>query len=59
MVRVLLLGLRVFRISVPELHTHGYSSAEAVAGMITAELSHSQWEVPDWLPKHYLTTNRR
>ncbi|ETW78513.1 hypothetical protein HETIRDRAFT_459844 [Heterobasidion irregulare TC 32-1] len=36
-----------------------FACAEAVAGMITAELSHSQWEVPDWLPKHYLTTNRR
>ena len=30
-------------------------SAEAVAGMIAGDILGTGWEVPEWLPKHYLT----
>jgi len=34
-------------------------SAEVVARMITAKLYDSpQWEIPEWLPRHYLTVER-
>ncbi|THH16847.1 hypothetical protein EW146_g3855 [Bondarzewia mesenterica] len=36
-----------------------YACAEAVVGMIAAELDNAEWSVPDWLPKHYLTTNSK
>ncbi|TFY76865.1 hypothetical protein EWM64_g7146 [Hericium alpestre] len=35
-----------------------FACAEAVAGMIIAELGHKAWAPPAWLPVHYLTTNR-
>ena len=33
-------------------------SAEAVAGMIHAELTGGKWTMPEWFPEHYLTANR-
>jgi len=34
-----------------------FACAEAVAGMIAAEITGEAWKTPDWLPAHYLTTN--
>lgn len=31
-------------------------SAEAVAGMIKADISGKKWTSPEWFPAHYLTT---
>ena len=36
----------------------GESSAEAVAGMIVADMQGKEWRVPDWLPRHFLTEDR-
>ncbi|KAH9945748.1 FAD dependent oxidoreductase [Amylocystis lapponica] len=33
-----------------------YCSAEAVAGMIAADITGQQWSPPVWLPHHYITT---
>ncbi|KAJ3560323.1 hypothetical protein NP233_g10911 [Leucocoprinus birnbaumii] len=33
-----------------------FAAAEAVAGMVAAKLAGSEWEAPDWLPEHYLST---
>lgn len=33
-----------------------YYSAEAVAGMILADMRGKKWSPPDWFPVHYLTT---
>ncbi|RDX43860.1 FAD dependent oxidoreductase [Lentinus brumalis] len=35
-----------------------YGCAEAVAGIIVADIAGKQYTVPDWLPRHYLTQNR-
>ncbi|PIL27975.1 hypothetical protein GSI_09919 [Ganoderma sinense ZZ0214-1] len=32
-----------------------YRCAEAVAGMIVADIEEKEWSVPDWLPRHFLT----
>ncbi|PIL27976.1 hypothetical protein GSI_09920 [Ganoderma sinense ZZ0214-1] len=32
-----------------------YGCAEAVAGMIVADIQGKEWSVPDWLPRHFLT----
>lgn len=46
----------------PTLVTHAYGwwlySAEAVAGMIHAELTGGKWTPPEWFPMHYLTGKR-
>jgi hypothetical protein len=34
------------------------TSAEAVAGMVVADISGTPWTQPDWLPQHFLTTVR-
>ncbi|KAF9445786.1 DAO-domain-containing protein [Macrolepiota fuliginosa MF-IS2] len=33
-----------------------FAAAEAVAGMITSKMTGTEWEAPEWLPEHYLTT---
>ncbi|KAG6908298.1 hypothetical protein DXG01_005399 [Tephrocybe rancida] len=33
-------------------------SAEAVAGMLIAELAGEKWVAPEWFPRHFLTTER-
>lgn len=33
------------------------TSAEAVAGLILADLKGEAWTVPEWFPRHYLTTD--
>ncbi|RDB30722.1 Gamma-glutamylputrescine oxidoreductase [Hypsizygus marmoreus] len=38
--------------------TRAYACAEAVAGMVAAKLTGTKWETPEWLPRHYLTTER-
>ncbi|RPD57280.1 FAD dependent oxidoreductase [Lentinus tigrinus ALCF2SS1-7] len=35
-----------------------YGCAEAVAGMIVADIAGKEFTVPDWLPRHHLTKNR-
>ncbi|TBU39321.1 FAD dependent oxidoreductase [Dichomitus squalens] len=35
-----------------------YGCAEAVAGMIIADIQGKDWSIPDWLPRHHLTQNR-
>ncbi|KAI1787022.1 FAD dependent oxidoreductase [Ganoderma leucocontextum] len=35
-----------------------YGCAEAVAGMIVADIRGKEWSIPDWLPRHFLTENR-
>ncbi|KAG6856518.1 hypothetical protein H0H87_003606 [Tephrocybe sp. NHM501043] len=35
-----------------------YACAEAVVGMITAEITGRDWGMPDWFPRHFLTTER-
>ncbi len=32
-------------------------SAEAVTGLILADLKGEAWTVPEWFPRHYLTTD--
>ncbi|KAG6827497.1 hypothetical protein H0H92_011550 [Tricholoma furcatifolium] len=36
----------------------GYACAEAVVGMIKADLTHETWIAPDWFPRHFLTSER-
>ena len=44
----------------PTIVTHVARSAEAVVGMMLAEMKgdESKWTVPEWLPHNYLTWNR-
>jgi len=35
-----------------------YACAEAVAGMVAAEMTGETWSAPEWLPRHFLTTKR-
>ncbi|KXN84904.1 hypothetical protein AN958_11930 [Leucoagaricus sp. SymC.cos] len=35
-----------------------YAAAEAVSGMIVANLMGTEWKAPEWLPEHYLTNWR-
>ncbi|KAF5381711.1 hypothetical protein D9615_005571 [Tricholomella constricta] len=35
-----------------------FACAEAVVGMITAEMAGETWNPPNWLPRHFLTTER-
>ncbi|KAI0630444.1 FAD dependent oxidoreductase [Trametes polyzona] len=35
-----------------------FSCAEAVSGMIVADIEDREWTIPDWLPRHHLTQNR-
>ena len=37
------------------VYTSNRRSAEAVAGMIASDILDTQWTIPEWLPKHYLT----
>lgn len=37
---------------------NAFSSAEAAAGMIVADINGEKWQKPAWFPKHYLTTER-
>jgi hypothetical protein len=37
---------------------NAYISAQVVAQMVVSEISATEWTIPDWLPKHYLTTER-
>ncbi|KAF8639318.1 hypothetical protein AX17_001598 [Amanita inopinata Kibby_2008] len=39
--------------------TRAFACAEAVAGMIAAELGNRAWEMPAWFPEHYLTERER
>ncbi len=42
----------------PFIPTSSYqTSAEAVAGLILADLKGEAWTVPEWFPRHYLTTD--
>ncbi|KAG5728184.1 Gamma-glutamylputrescine oxidoreductase [Termitomyces sp. T112] len=36
----------------------GYACAEAVVGMITADIAGRAWSPPEWFPHHFLTTER-
>ncbi|KAG2357782.1 FAD dependent oxidoreductase [Suillus spraguei] len=36
-----------------------FGCAEVIAQMIIAEISGKEWKEPDWLPRRYLTWNRR
>ncbi|KAG6916230.1 hypothetical protein DXG01_007813 [Tephrocybe rancida] len=36
----------------------GYACAEAVVGMIVAEIAGKKWTAPEWFPRHFLTTER-
>ncbi|KAG6916229.1 hypothetical protein DXG01_007812 [Tephrocybe rancida] len=36
----------------------GYACAEAVVGMIVAEIAGKKWVAPEWFPRHFLTTER-
>ncbi|KAM6492626.1 FAD dependent oxidoreductase [Amanita muscaria] len=36
-----------------------YGCAEAIAGMIAAELQGKKWDMPAWFPKHYSATRWR
>lgn len=46
-------NLLVYAFSDPDL-VFVWSSAEAVAQMIVAEIEDRAWEVPDWFPRSYL-----
>ncbi|KAF8066928.1 FAD dependent oxidoreductase [Lyophyllum atratum] len=35
-----------------------YACAEAVAGMVVADMTGETWSAPEWLPRHFLTTER-
>jgi len=34
-----------------------FACAEAVAGMVVADMDGTKWDAPEWIPRGYLTNN--